>query len=172
MELKDQVSSNKPSTSSEDSSTVTEPMTVAEVIETEDLTYVEFVGIITRHDLGMRHVIVEDKDGGASIQLYKNPGFPWIKIGDEVLVKGYRTFDRQTNRVAPESLEVLSSGNPSSYDNPTVLTAEDLFAWTSENRVNTDILFKPYKFENVVIKSLSDSYTYIDDQYDEEGGRD
>ena len=45
------------------------------------------------------------------------------------------------------------------------------FAWTSENRVNTDILFKPYKFENVVIKSLSDSYIYWWSVYDEEGGR-
>lgn len=167
----EQSSSSVKSSSSESSSTITEPMTVKEVLETEDLTYVEFVGIIIGYDLGMRHIVVEDKDGGASIQLYKNPGFPWIKVGDEVLVKGYRTYDREVNRLVPESVEVLSSGNPSSVDNPIVLSSEDLFNWTNENRVNPDILFKYYKFENVEIKSVSNSYTYIDDQYDEEGGR-
>lgn len=148
-----------------------EPITIAEVIKKEELAYVEFIGIVIGYDKGMRHVILEDKDGGASIQLYRNPGFPMIKVGDEVLVKGYRMFDRSTNRVAPEDLEVLSRENESSFDNPKVIDVTELKDWTNDNRINEEILFRVYKFTNVEVTSTSDAYTYIDHLYDEEGGR-
>src|SRR5690554_362968 len=156
----------------DNSDVIEEPMSVKEVLEQEDLTYVEFVGYVIGYDLGNRHIVIEDKDDPTySVQIYKNPGYIFAKVGDEVLVKGYRTFDRSTDRVEPESLEVLSKGNVTSVDNPIVIKGEDLFDWTNENRTNPNILFKFYRFENVEILSTSGSYTYIDDQYDEEGGR-
>lgn len=149
----------------------TEVISVKEVIEKEDLTYVEFEGIVIGYDLGMRHIVIEDLDGSATIQSFKNPGFMKVRVGDKVLVKGYRTFDRGVNRVAPNSIETVTKENQSSYNNPIVIQGNDIPTWTQENRLNPNILFKVYEFKNVLIKSATTGYTYIDDTYEETGGR-
>jgi|SRR5690554_5822708 len=146
----------------------TEPMTVAEVLEQDDLTYVEVKAIVAGFDAGVKHVVIEDEDEIARIQIYSGMGYPYLKVGDEVLVTGYRTYDRSTDRLEPESLEVLSSGNPTSKDNPTVIDYSELNDWTNENRTNSNILFKYYTFTNVPIVSKSSTYTFIDDAYDDE----
>lgn len=146
-------------------------LTVAQVLEQPDFTEVTFKGIVIGFDSAKKHIVVEDKDGKASVQLFKNPGYQFVKLGDEVLVSGTRTYDRQTDRVAPDTLERISSDNPSSLDNPIVIDGANLKQWTNENRTNANILFKFYRFTNVKITSVSDSYTFIDDKYDEEGGR-
>lgn len=147
-------------------------LSVSEVLEKPDLTYVEFEGIVLGFDFGKRHIIIEDKVTDEAIQLYKNPGYGRVKIGDEVRVKGFRTFDeRGLDRIAPDELEIISSDNPSSYDNPTVIDQSELTDWTNDNRVNSDILFKYYLFTNVEIAEFSNNYTYIDNKYDEIGGR-
>jgi hypothetical protein len=145
-----------------------EPLSVSEVLLEDDLTYVTVLGVVAGYDLGKRHIIIEDIDGTSAIQMFKSSGYPFVKVGDEVLITGYRTFDRSTNRLDPESLEIISSGNSTTKDNPTVISSEDLNDWTNENRTNSDILFKWYTFENVTILSKSDTYTYIDNAYDDE----
>lgn len=150
----------------------TQLLSVKEVLAKPDSTYVEFEGIVIGYDLGKRHIIIEDLDHSCSIQLYKNPGYAKAKVGDLVNVTGYRTFDeRGVNRLTPESLVVVSSNNPSSMDNPTVIDFKDLKEWTNTNRTNKDILLKAYKFTNVEIVEFSSNYTYLDNKYDEEGGR-
>ncbi len=168
--------STKPSTSSKEpvSSINSEDdrvLSVKEVLQQPDLTKVTFEGIVIGYDFGKLHIIIEDVDQSCSIQLYKNPGFAKAKIGDLVRVVGYRTYDRSVDRLTPDSLEVISSNHPCSLDNPIVIEGEDLFKWTSENRTNKDILFKAYEFRNVEIKEFASNYTYLDNKYDEEGGR-
>ena len=146
-------------------------LSVTEVLKKEDLTHVIFKGIVTGYDYGKRHMIIEDEDGTSAIQLYKNPGFSKAKVGDLVKVDGYRTYDKGVDRITPNSLDILSSGHKNSSDTPTVIDAADLKEWTNSNRTNPGILFKTYKFTNVEILEVSASYTYIDNQYDEIGGR-
>ena len=146
-------------------------LSVKEVLAQPDLTKVTFEGIVIGYDFGKRHIIIEDEDQSCSIQLYKNPGYAKAKIGDKVRVVGYRTYDRSVDRLAPDSLEIVSSGNPSSYDHPIVIEGEDLKQWTSENRTNKDILFKTYEFRNVEIVEFASNYYYLDNKYDEVGGR-
>lgn len=150
---------------------VEKTLSVKEVLEQPDLTKVTFEGIVIGYDFGKRHIIIEDIDQSCSIQLYKNPGYAKVKTGDKVKVVGYRTFDRSVDRISPDSLEIISSNNPCSLDHPTVIEAEDLMKWTSENRTNKDILFKAYEFKNVEIAEFASNYTYLDNKYDEEGGR-
>lgn len=151
----------------------TEPevLSVKEVLETPDLTHVVFEGVVTGFDFGKRHMIIEDVDGSCAIQLYKNPGYAKAKVGDLVRVDGYRTYDKSLDRITPNTLEILSSGNPCTADTPIVLDASELQAWTNENRTNAGIMFKTYTFKHVEILEISGSYTYIDCKYDEEGGR-
>ena len=148
-----------------------EVLSVKEVLEQPDLTHVVFEGVVTGYDFGKRHMIIEDVDGSCAIQLYKNPGYAKAKVGDLVRVDGYRTYDKSLDRITPNSLEILSSGNPCTADNPTVLDVSELKTWTNENRTNPGIMFKTYTFTNVEIVEISGSYTYIDSKYDEEGGR-
>ena len=133
---------------------VEKTLSVKEVLEQPDLTKVTFEGIVIGYDFGKRHIIIEDIDQSCSIQLYKNPGYAKVKTGDKVKVVGYRTFDRSVDRISPDSLEIISSNNPCSLDHPTVIEAEDLMKWTSENRTNKDILLrhmslKMWKLQNL-----------------------
>ncbi|XMB72017.1 hypothetical protein RJI07_07905 [Mycoplasmatota bacterium WC30] len=145
-----------------------EPLSVSEVLLEDDLTFVTVLGVVAGFDLGKRHIVIEDFDGTSAIQIFKSSGYPFVQVGDEVLVTGYRTFDRSTDRLDPETLEIISSDNPTTKDNPTVINSEDLNDWTNENRTNADILFRWYTFEDVTILSKSDTYTYIDNAYDDE----
>lgn len=145
-----------------------DPLTVAEVLELPDLTLVEFEAIVSGFDAGKRHIVLEDPDGVANIQLFRSLGYPQVQVGDKVLVTGFRTFDRSTDRIAPETLEVLSSGHPTSRDNPIVIDVSELEAWTNENRTNEDILFRWYTFTNVPMLEITTTYWYIDNDYDDE----
>lgn len=164
--------SNEISSNIQTSSTIENSvLSVKEVLQLPDNTYVTFKGIVTGFDYGKRHIIIEDEDGSCAIQLYKNPSYGRVKVGDKVEVSGNRTFDKSLDRITPDSLDIISSNHPSSSSNPIVIDAKDLTKWTNDNRENSNILFKTYLFTNVTILEKTNSYTYIDNKYDEVGGR-
>lgn len=146
-------------------------LSVKDVLDVPLSTRVLFEGIVTGYDLGKKHIIVEDLDGTCAIQLYKNPGYALVEVGDLVKIDGYRTLDRGLDRIMPNSLEIIASGYFSTADAPIVIDGSQLKAWTEQNRTNAEIMFKTYTFTNVEIVGVSSSYTYIDAEYDESGGR-